>query len=96
MLGRSVCVNGELLSSAPLILGLLLFSTGRFNIPIYWALASVVVKEGYVRYDPVALLILIPDPHIFSKLKGLSHVIDLAFDDMHGQFKAYIGDAASF
>jgi hypothetical protein len=28
-------------------------------------------------------------------LRGLSHEMDLAFDDMHGQFKAQIGDAAS-
>jgi hypothetical protein len=28
-------------------------------------------------------------------LKGLSHEMDLAFDGMHGQFKAKIGDAAS-
>ncbi len=29
-------------------------------------------------------------------LKGLSHEMDLAFDDMHGQFYAKIGYAASF
>ncbi len=33
---------------------------------------------------------------ILCHLKGLSHETDLAFDDMHGQLLAYIGDAASF
>jgi hypothetical protein len=33
---------------------------------------------------------------LIERLKGLSHEIDLDFDDMHGQFKALIWDAASY
>ncbi len=32
---------------------------------------------------------------MYADLKGLSHEMDLTFDDMHGQFQAQIGDEAS-
>jgi hypothetical protein len=35
-------------------------------------------------------------PLMTGVLKGLSHEMNLAFEDMHGQFYALIGDAASF
>ncbi len=51
----------------------------------------------FARYAPGQYVAEL-STHFFliELLKGLSHEMDLGFDVMHGQFKAWIWDAASF
>ncbi len=65
---------------------------GKPSIPFTYLSEQVGVSNVKFIYRNITLPVI----QSVTDLKGLSGEMHLAFEDMHGQFQALIGDAASF